>query len=519
MMGLAAAVAALAGFLFGYDEGVIGGALHLLKQEFHFTPFTEGFMASAVPLGALIGVFLAGRLADTMGRKPVLAAAGLLFAGGAVWAALVQAAWMLVAARLILGLAVGFAAVVAPLYIAETVKETWRGAMVSLYQLLITIGILVSFLVDYFLAEAQAWRWMFGAGAIPGVIFFLGVLTIPESPRWLALKGHTDKARKALGRLRGEGDHAGLETEVNAILRTAEKDRQSQSGIGALFSPVVFPAVVVAFLLFVLQQLSGINAVIYYAPTIFKGAGLSSTGTQLLATIGVGTVNVLFTLVGMWLIDRIGRRKLAYIGFLGTALSLATLAVAANIADPTHAHHSSPAHVTHASPAAKQVTGAPPPTTAPATTEGTSQAGATASGADESQSVTATDTAEPSAAERTGAQVVAVVAVMVYIAAFAVALGPLPFVIMSEVFPLRLRGAGMAMASVANWGFNWLVVLFFPMASAALGLSGVMGAFAVVCLLGLLFTFFKIPETKGVLLEDIEAHLETRKPLSQLGKG
>jgi sugar porter (SP) family MFS transporter len=439
-----AAVAAIAGFLFGYDEGVIAVVRPSLDKDFPMGPLVAGFMTASVPLGALVGASVAGRIVDRFGRRRVLMAAAALFALGALIAAAISAIWMLVMARLILGLAIGVAAVGAPLYIAETAPLRIRGALVSTYQLAITIGILVSYLTGLLLAGDGTWRVMFGLGAVPGLLFLLGLAFLPESPRWLVLKGFSDEARSSLRRLRATGWD--VDGELGEMVRTAEANAGRKTGYRALLEPAIRPALIVAVGLFFLQQLSGINAVIYYAPQIFLQAGFDNANTQMLATVGVGTVNLLTTVLAMFLIDRIGRRPLLILGFAGTSAAMLVIALA--VINPTLA---------------------------------------------------------PSW--------VITVVLLLYIASFAISLGPLPHVMMSEVFPLRVRGLGMSTASISNWGFNFIVVFTFPLMLAGPGLAFTFTIFAVVCLGGILFTVARVPETTGLSLEAIETHCHAGRPL------
>lgn len=449
MIYFVAAVAGIAGFLFGFDEGVIAGALHLLRAQFHITSTQEGLMTAAVPFGALFGALAAGRAVERFGRRPMLLFAAVLFAIGALCASLSLGALMLTFARLLLGFAIGIAGLVAPLYISESAPAEKRGMLVSIYQLAITLGILGAYLVGY--AFDESWRIMFAIGIIPGVALFAGMFMLRETPRFLAIRGKPAEARTAIASLRGiaPGDPR-IEQELEEISETAEADK-GHRGWAELFGPVARPALVVGIGLFFLQQLSGINAVIYYAPVVFQEAGFTDASTQILATVGVGIVNVLMTLVGMALIDRIGRRKLLLGGFLFAALALGMIAIGA-----------------------------------------------------------ATDVQSM--------DIVAFAGLVVYIGAFAASIGPLPWVMMSEVFPLNVRGRGMSVASVTNWGFNFLVVFSFPILVSDIGLGAVFAIYALVCAFGILFTWRYVPETNGILLEDIERHLRSGRPFRDLGK-
>jgi sugar porter (SP) family MFS transporter len=442
-----ASVAAIAGFLFGYDEGVIAVAGPLLEADYTMSALVRGFMTAAVPLGALAAASVAGPIADRFGRRRVLMVAAALFAAGALIASAITAVWMLVAARLVLGLAIGVAAVAAPLYIAEAAPLKSRGSLVSTYQLAITIGILVSYLTGLAITGAGMWRLMFALGAMPGLLFLLGLVFLPESPRRLMGKGFDVAARASLRRLRAP--LWDVDRELDEMARTVAAEADRASGYGALFEPTVRPALLVAVALFFLQQLSGINAVIYYAPEIFDHAGFDNANTQILATVGVGTVNFATTILAMLLIDRIGRRPLLLLGFAGTAITMLIIALA--VVNP----------------------GLVP-------------------------------------------SWLVIAMLLLYIASFAISVGPLPHVMMSEIFPLRVRGPGMSMASISNWGFNFVVVFAFPLMLAGPGLAATFTLFAVICLGGMVFTLVRVPETTGLSLEAIERHLQSGRPLAAL---
>lgn len=449
MIYVVACVAAIAGLLFGYDEGIIAGALAPLHAQFPIPPLEEGLMTASVPLGALAGALLAGWLADPWGRRRLLLGAALLFIAGALVCTTAPSILVISLGRLLLGLAIGVAAMVAPLYISETAPAAQRGMLVSIYQLAITLGILGAYMVGF--AAGDSWRVLFATAVIPGIMLLVGVARLSDTPRWLVLSGRGAEAGEVVARIRGlRRDDPAIADEIAAITAAA----RAEAGAGSwrdLMGPVARPALVVGMGLFFLQQLSGINAVIYFAPTVFGHAGFGDTGGQLLATVGIGAVNVLMTLVAMALIDRIGRRRLLFLGFAGAALSLGLIAVAAG------------------------------------------------TGSDKLQALS-------------------LVGLVLYIASFAVALGPLPWVMMSEIFPLHLRGPGMGAASVTNWAFNFLVVLTFPLLLDKLGLAGVFAIYAAVCVAGLFFTARYVPETSGLTLEEIEAHLKAGRPFHRLGE-
>ena len=451
MIYLITGIAALSGLLFGFDEGVIAGILPTLTAHFHLSDGSQGFLASALPLGALfasivLGSFIATKLTNVVGRRQAILWAAILFILSALGAALAINLWMLIFARLFTGLAIGVAGVMTPLYIAEMAPAKIRGRLVSCYQLAITIGILSGYLLNYTSIYGVNWRWMFAAGAVPAIILLVGMWYLPESHRWLVLTNKIDQAKAALKKIHASN----IDQEV-------EKIKHAVSGEGnmvkwrELLSPTVRPALIVAMVLFILQQVSGINVIIYYAPTIFATVGFDSALTQILATVGIGVVNVLATIVGMWLIEKIGRRKLLYIGFIGCAVTLIIVSLAAQF-DSTHISR------------------------------------------------------------------IALIAVFGYIAFFAIALGPIPHLMMSEVFPIHVRNTGMGVASICNWGFNFLVVLTFPLMIQYGSLAMTFWIYAIACILGILFTRFYVPETKGVSLEEITEHLLHKRKLRDLGK-
>ncbi|MGP5072439.1 sugar porter family MFS transporter [Arthrobacter rhombi] len=315
------AIAAVGGFLFGYDTGVISGALLFINDDFSLTPFTEGVVVSSILVGAIIGAVGCGPLSDRFGRKNTIITAAAVFTIGALLAAFAPTAEFLVVARLVLGVAVGAASVLVPLFIAEAAPPAIRGRLVSANQLLITIGILAAYLTNALFAYDGGWRWMFGLGVIPAIVLGVGMLFLPETPRWLFEKGRTDEARSVLGRLR---DPQTAQSEYQEIHRSIHEDVQPKSTLRDLTTPWVRPALIAGIGVSVFGQASGINSVIYYAPTIFNSTGLGAS-TAILGTVGIGAVNVIMTIVGMSLVDRIGRRVLLMTGFAVMSITLLVL--------------------------------------------------------------------------------------------------------------------------------------------------------------------------------------------------
>ena len=312
-----ATLAALAGLMFGLDVGVIGGAQQFIQHEFKLDNDAIGWIVSSMALGATVGAALAGWLSATMGRKRTLIASAGLFVLGALFCGFAWTADVLALARIVLGLAIGIAAFTAPLYLAEIAPEDKRGAMISTYQLMITIGIFVAFLSDTAFSYIESWRWMLGIIAVPGALFLIGVLGLPESPRWLVLRGRHDDASAVLLKLRGDDAVARREVaDIEAQLRTP------QHGLRLFLQNRNFRrSVGLGIALQIAQQLTGINVVMYYAPKIFENMGYS-TATQMWFTAIVGVTNMLATFVAIGLVDRWGRKPILYTGCTMMAFGL-----------------------------------------------------------------------------------------------------------------------------------------------------------------------------------------------------
>ena len=437
---VAATITATGGLLFGYDTGVISGALLFIRGDFVLSTFMEGVVVSFLLVGAVTGALTGGPLSDRFGRRPVTLLAALIFAVGAIAAALSPTVGILVIARFILGLGVGLASLIVPLYIAEIAPPDSRGGLVSLNQLMITIGILLSYIVGVLFTPIEGWRWMFAVAVIPAVILGVGMFFLPESPRWLVKNGKLTKARLVLARSRVESE---VETEMQQMQELERLEReQPQTGYKELLAPWIRPALIIGIGLAVFQQITGINTVIYYAPTILEIVGFSAAGAIAATALGVGVVNVGFTILAVRIIDRVGRRPLLIIGLIGMTISLALLGLVFSL-------------------------------------ESTSAA----------------------------AGLLATVCLALYIASFAISLGPVFWLMISEIYPLSIRGSAMSVAAICNWSSNFIVALLFPVLLAALGGAGAFWLFAVIGVVAWLFVFFMVPETKGRSLEEIEADL------------
>jgi MFS transporter, SP family, sugar:H+ symporter len=310
---------ALGGLLYGYDTGVISGALLYIDEDLGLNSFTEGLIVSSLLVGAIISAAITGRVTDKIGRKKTIIGAGILFFIGALGAAVAVNVTTMVIARVILGLAVGASTTIVPLYLSELAPKDKRGSLASLNQLLITIGILSSYLVNYAFSDAGAWRWMLGLAVVPAVILIIGMFFMPESPRWLLTAGKEDKARSILKKVRGE--NASIEDEISEIQKAEKED---EGGIKELFSSWVRPALIAGLGLAFLQQFIGINTIIYYAPSTFTSAGFGNSAA-ILGTVGIGTVNVLMTLIAIKIVDKVNRKTLLMAGNIGMVISLIAL--------------------------------------------------------------------------------------------------------------------------------------------------------------------------------------------------
>ncbi|MEO6284324.1 MAG: sugar porter family MFS transporter [Dyadobacter sp.] len=315
-------ISALGGYLFGFDFAVISGALPFLRNEFQLDVWWEGFLTGSLALGCMAGCLFAGKLADSYGRKYGLVVAASVFAVSSLGMAFSNSLQIFVAMRFAAGIGVGMASMLSPMYIAEISPAEIRGRNVSINQLTIVVGILVTNLVNYFLADEgpEAWRWMFGLGTVPAALFLIGVIWLPESPRWLITVGQTDKARKILSKIGNEHFVAVTQHAIEHSLKNAPK-----ASFTDLFQKGVRPALIVGITLAVFQQLCGINVVFNYTSTIFESIG-ADLDRQLMETVTIGIVNLIFTIVAMWQVDKLGRRPLMLIGSLGLSVTYLALA-------------------------------------------------------------------------------------------------------------------------------------------------------------------------------------------------
>jgi MFS transporter, SP family, galactose:H+ symporter len=320
---LTAAIAGLGGLLFGYDTGIIASALLFIKTDFHLGSFAQGLVVAAVPIGAVGGAAIAGPAADTYGRRLMILLSAIVFTVGAIASAAAPGLGVLVVARIVIGVAIGLASAASPVYISEVAPPESRGRLVSFFQLAVTIGILVAYLVGLAFNGIEGWRWMLGLGCVPALALAFGMWRMPQSPRWLVMHGDDFKARAVLAKIRVD-DPVLIEKEIDEIEESVRSDANPGSW-SDLLQPAVKAALVVGIGLAILQQVTGINTVIYYAPTIIEFTGVNSSAGAILAAVGVGIINVAFTIVAIRLLDKAGRRTMLMIGVSGMVVSLIAL--------------------------------------------------------------------------------------------------------------------------------------------------------------------------------------------------
>jgi len=433
-------VVLLSGALFGYDQGVISGALEGIQRSLKLSPTLLEVVTSWVTLGALAGSLAGGEIADRLGRRTALLAAAGLFAAGAAVEAFAPNVTILVAGRLVVGFGVGVAAVAAPLYAAELAPAEHRGRFVSAYQLAITIGIFLAYLIDQALASDREWRIMLGVSAVPALLLLVAILPAVESPRWLVRMGQRDRARDSIVRARPWVDPDVRLKSIEDSLR----DEPPNASWSEVFAPAWRRPLTIGIGLAVFQQITGINAVIYYSDRIFAAAGFSSPQAQTMATTwAIGAVNVVATLIAVAFIDKLGRRPLLLAGLAGMCASLAAVGLAFFSAG----------------------TAAMSPT----------------------------------------AGMVTLVALILFIVSFAFSLGPVVWTVINEIFPGRVRGRAVAVATAVNWGAAFLVSEFFITLVDAIGEAGTFALFAIFCVAGGVWVYHRVPETTGRSLEQIES--------------
>lgn len=427
-------IAGLGGILYGFDVGIIAAALLFVRNTFALSTHMQEIVVSVVPAGTMAGAIVGGILSDRLGRRATLLWSGAIFIVGSILAPLAPTIGFLIIARSLLGFAIGFTSVTAPVYVSELSPPQTRGTLIGLYQFALTFGIVFANLIGYWFASEESWRLMFAIGIVPAAVFLALVFTVPESPRWLYIKKSSREAEQVLlSYTDAHGARLLLDDIHKATIGSSDETW------GALLSPAARRGLLIAVGFVVLQQLCGINTVIYYGPQIFALAGIDSNRHAILATLLVSVMNMLATVIALFLVDRIGRKPLLYWGVGGMLVSLLVLAF-------TFGRHS-----------------------------GVTQA--------------------------TG--LTAVICLVGYITCFAASMGPIAWILVGEVFPLRLRSRGAAAATIGYGISNTLVSLSFLTVIHRLGNALTFGVLGFFCVATLLFTLFIIPETKGRELESI----------------
>ncbi len=453
--------AAVGGFLFGFDSSVINGAVRSIESDYTKEPILTGFVVAIALIGCAIGAIVAGALSDRFGRLKVMMVGSALFLISSIGSALTFSVPDLIVWRVLGGLGIGIASVVAPAYIAEVAPRQIRGSLASLQQLAITLGIFAALLSNALLVSAaggsadnmlwwglDAWRWMFLIGVIPAAVYGFLAFTMPESPRFLLARGRTDEAREIFARLVPPAD---LEKTVNDLVSGIESDRKNKSASLAGPALGLQPIVWIGIILSVFQQFVGINVIFYYSTTLWRAVGFDESNSLLIGVI-TSVTNVLVTLIAIWLVDRVGRKPLLLVGSALMAISLGAMALAFSFAIGSGQDVSLP--------------GAWGP--------------------------------------------IALVAANLFVVGFGASWGPLVWVLLGEIFPSRIRGKALGVAAGAQWLANFLVSWTFP-ALADWSLTITYGAYAFFAALSFVFVLWKIPETKGMELEQTET-LFVKKP-------
>jgi len=427
-----ALIAALGGLLFGYDISVISGTIPFITEYFDLSDWWKGFVVSSVYIGCMVGASIAGQFSDRHGRKPMLLISAFIFGISAIGSGLANDLTEFFIYRLIGGLGVGMASLLSPMYIAEVSPAHLRGRFVSINQFAIVLGILAAYFVNYLLVNTgtQNWRWMFMAEAVPSLVFFFGMFFVPESPRWLVKKKDPLSAERILNRI---GGPSFASRAIGDISKSLESERRQD--LKVLLHQSIRPILLIGIILAVFQQWSGINVIFFYAPDIFASTGMSIE-SQLGQTVLIGIVNVTFTILAMWLVDKVGRRILMLIGAAGMALCYLIIGF-----------------------------------------------------------LFKTDHLE-------GFELLIII--LCTIAFYATSLAPVTWVLISEIFPNRIRGAAMAVATFFLWMACYTLTLTFPIMMENFSGSLTFWIYAAICLMGFIFIKFKVPETKGKSLEELE---------------
>ncbi len=487
-------IVALGGLLLGFDSAVISGAIKGITVYFEMTDAMLGFSVGCVVFGAMAGNLVAGPLADRFGRKKVLILVAALFTISATWSALSTSYNEFIIARIIGGIGIGGAILIAPIYIAEIAPARLRGSLVSFNQLNIVIGISVAYFSNYFLVniDGESWRWMLGVEAIPALIYFLALFTVPRSPRWLIQKlNRIELAQKVLTKIGGE---AYAETTITEIQKGIDK-KEPKGKLSDIFQKKYSVIMVIALGIAFFQQITGINAVFYYAPTIFEQAG-GSTDSSFLQAIVVGLTNLVFTLVAIWLIDRLGRKPLLLIG--SSCMTIALLMAAFAFYNATYDFNE--ANLKNVGSAQIQ--------------NGLAELNGQSFDSQEALFNAVESKLDPDMFldfkrnEITNFiqinATLVLVAILLYVAAFAISLGPVMWTLISEIFPTKIKGIAISVVGFFNSLVSFSVTQVFPWELSNLGPTMTFAIYAVLSFLAILFVYKFVIETKGKTLEEVE---------------
>ncbi len=514
-----ALIVALGGFLMGFDASVISGVVKFIEIEFALTKIELGWAVSSLTLTATAAMMAAGPLADKYGRKPILNLAALLFLLSALFSAIAPDFLTLVLARMLGGFGVGAALIIAPMYIAEVSPAKLRGRMVSLNQLNIVVGISVAFFSNYLilqLGDSTAqwalgmgfaeynWRWMLGVEAIPALLYLLFLQFVPESPRWLLAQNREQEAAKVLGSI-NDADVVQkeiVEIRKNLALHQAEVKEPVWQKLKGLLNPKLRLVMFVGISIAILQQITGINAVFFYAPMIFEQSGMG-TDAAFMQAIAVGLTNLVFTLVAIYLIDKIGRKLLLMVGVAGIAVSMLSLAhgfYSAKYQFTEQSYQTLPEEVqTPAMAALKNVS---------FSDELSFKADVRRALGDELYQAHESSIVR---AAITMNQTQVLASILAFVACFAFSLGPVMWVLFSELFPNYIRGVAISFVGLINSGISFLVQLVFPWELATLGSATTFMLYGVFAVIGLFIVVKYVPETKGRSLEELEQILASGK--------
>ncbi|MEH6585152.1 MAG: sugar porter family MFS transporter [Halioglobus sp.] len=506
-----ALIAALGGFLMGFDASVISGVVGFIEVEFSLSKIELGWSVASLAFAATLAMLAAGPLSDRFGRKPILRCAAVLFAISAIASAFAPSFEALIIARIIGGLGVGAALIVAPMYIAEIAPAASRGRMVSINQLNIVIGISTAFFSNYLILklgqseahwvqglslDSDSWRWMLGVELLPAIAYFFCLRFVPESPRWLVMRGEQHRAREVLAIFNGPDQS---EAELNMINSSIESAAAtSRSGFRELLEPALRKVMVIGLLVAILQQITGINAVFFYAPMIFEQSGIGTDASFMQAVL-VGLTNLAFTIVAMALIDKLGRKPLLVFGVAGMAVSMLLLSWGFG-----QASYTIDADVLAALPATINAAALDPLMDLTFDSDLAFRAALIENLGQESFLTFESDLLRNAIAIQPG---IILAGILGFVACFAVSIGPVMWVLFSELFPNKVRAVAISIVGLVNSAISFLVQLLFPWQLANLGNSFTFLAYGCFALLGLGLILWLLPETRGKTLEELETTL------------